>query len=258
MSVELPVRASAAGGALKTPVVIGTAGWSIPITERPGFPAEGSSLQRYAARLAGVEVNSSFHRPHRRSTWIRWADSVPDDFRFAVKMPREISHARRLRDAEEQVVQFLDEVAGLGGKLSILLLQLPPSLAYEEAVASRFLADLVRRTAARLVCEPRHPTWFDASADALLSALGVARVAADPARVAMAAMPGGWRGMTYLRLHGSPQIYRSAYGKERLRAYAEMASHERDCGRPVWCMFDNTAASAALGDALAMSALLAS
>ena len=212
-------------------------------------------MQRYAAHFDGVEINSSFHRPHRRSTWLRWAESVPDHFRFSAKIPKTISHGRKLVHADDELTRFLDEVGGLGSKLAILLLQLPPSLAYEAAVASRFLEGLIGRTNAQIVCEPRHASWFEPPADVRLLELGVTRVAADPAKVPAAAEPGGWRGLTYLRLHGSPDIYRSAYGEERLRTYAERVTCERANGRETWCIFDNTAASAGLGDAMTMKGL---
>jgi uncharacterized protein YecE (DUF72 family) len=240
--------------------VIGTAGWSIPANDRASFPDagpdSGTALQRYASVMRGVEVNSSFHRPHRRSTWERWAGSVPEDFRFAAKMPKTISHDLRLQDAVAPLERFLDEVSGLGGKLAVLLLQLPPSLVFDAATASRFLDDVTRRTDTRVVCEPRHASWFELEADAFLVDHTVARVAADPARVPAAASPGGWRGMTYRRLHGSPDMYRSAYGAGRLRDYASAIERDRAEGRATWCMFDNTAASAALGDALLLSRLI--
>jgi uncharacterized protein YecE (DUF72 family) len=236
--------------------VIGTAGWAIPAAERPGFPGEGSLLQRYATRLAGVEVNSSFYRPHRRSTWQRWAESVPDGFRFAVKVPKTISHDRRLTAVETSLIEFLDAVGSLGEKLAVLLLQLPPSFAFDAELFSAFVAATSSRTAVPLACEPRHASWFTPEADALLADRRVARVAADPARVPEGAAPGGWRGLSYWRLHGSPVMYRSAYGEARLRDVAAAITHDAAHGRPVWCMFDNTAASAAMGDALRLLRLL--
>ena len=236
--------------------VIGTAGWAIDSGNRPLFPSEGSALQRYAGVLRGVEVNSSFHRPHRRSTWERWGASVPEDFRFAAKIPKEISHVRRLADTHTRFEQFMSEADGLGPKLAILLLQLPPSLAFVEEIVASFLTMAASVTDVPIVCEPRHPSWFEREAGALLEAYQVARVAADPARVPDAALPGGWRGMSYIRLHGSPIMYRSAYGEDRLRAYAAQVTVERAAGHPVWCMFDNTASSAALGDALALVSML--
>jgi uncharacterized protein YecE (DUF72 family) len=233
---------------------IGTAGWSIPGPEAARFGPGASALERYATRFAGVEINSSFHRPHRRETWERWAASVPAAFRFSVKIPKTISHERKLIDCHDLVARFLDEVGGLGGKLGVLLLQLPPKLAFERESAEPFLTRLAASAVARLVCEPRHPGWFEPESDALLDRLGIARVAADPAPVPAAACPGGWRGLSYWRLHGSPRMYRSGYDDGRLEDYAALLREAEAGDRPVWCMFDNTAASAATGDALGLLA----
>lgn len=233
--------------------VIGTAGWSIAAASAGRFPAEGSALERYSAVFGGVEINSSFHRPHRRATWQRWAQTVPPDFRFAAKLPKTISHEKKLAGCGEAVERFLEESAGLGEKLSVLLLQLPPKLAFDPALAEDFLADLGSRTAARIACEPRNPSWFGPEADSLLARLRVARVAADPSVVPAAAEPGGWRGLVYWRLHGTPVMYRSAYGPERVEPYAAAAAAVLSEGGEAWCMFDNTASSAATADALALA-----
>ena len=236
--------------------VIGTAGWSIPGKDAAHFPREGTALERYAARFGGVEINSSFHRPHRTETWRRWAGSVPASFRFAVKVPKTITHERKLVGCADLVERFVAEVGGLGQKLAVLLVQLPPKHAFDAALAERFLADLAARSSVRIACEPRHPSWFDGPADALLDRLGVARVAADPAIVPAAGRPGGGRGLAYWRLHGSPRMYRSSYDAARIDAYAGLIRAALDQGREAWCMFDNTAASAATGDALALMARL--
>ena len=100
------------------------------------------------------------------------------------------------------------------------------------------------------MCEPRHPSWFDAEVDAFLSERRVARVAADPVRCEGAGEPGGWRGLSYWRLHGSPVMYRSSYA-DRIRRYAAQLTAAAERG-DAWCVFDNTASSAAAGDALAL------
>jgi uncharacterized protein YecE (DUF72 family) len=237
-------------------IIVGTAGWSIPAENRDAFPAGGSALERYAQQFGGVEINSSFHRRHRPSTWARWAESVPPDFQFSVKLPKEISHVRKLVDCDGLVTAFFEEVAALAEKLAVVLLQLPPRLSFDPAVAQPFLAMLLRQSPARVVCEPRHPSWFVPAPDAVLDKLGIARVAADPAPAPAAARPGGWRGLSYWRLHGSPHVYRSAYAPDRLPGYADSLRADHATERPAWCIFDNTAGSAAIGDALALSALL--
>jgi uncharacterized protein YecE (DUF72 family) len=234
------------------PIRIGTAGWTIPRQNAAEFPSEGTSLERYAARLPVAEINSSFHRPHRASTWERWRDSVPDDFRFSAKLPKTITHQARLRDCSDLLSEFLEQVSILGDKLAVLLVQLPPKLEFDRELADTFFADLKSRSSAQLACEPRNGSWFTPEADTLLIKHEVARVAADPAKFEGAAIPGGWPGLRYWRLHGSPVMYRSSYS-DRIGHYAEqlLASDAE-----AWCIFDNTASSAAMSDALAVDRAL--
>ena len=220
------------------------------------FPEGGSSLERYSAVLPCAEINSSFHRSHRPATFARWADAVPASFRFSAKLSKSVTHNQRLRDTSLLIDQFLAETAGLGTKLGALLVQLPPSLAFDAEVAEPFFAELRGRTVTRLACEPRHGSWLEPDADALLAAFGVARVAADPAKHPLFAQPGGCRSFVYYRLHGSPVPYRSSYEPERLQAYAAALQKEREAGKDVWCIFDNTASSAALGNALSIRDIL--
>ena len=236
-------------------VWVGCAGWSLPRSEQERFPGAGSHLERYAARFPAVEINSSFHRPHRPATYERWSASAPPAFRFSVKVPKAITHGLRLKEAEELLEAFLAEAGHLGDKLGCLLVQLPPSLQFEAAVADRFFAALRSRSSVATVCEPRHPSWFTPDADELLTRLGVARVAADPACVSAAAEPGGWPGLGYYRLHGSPRIYYSAYSEEFLETLAARLQEDAS-RRPVWCIFDNTTLGAATDNALALLARL--
>ena len=239
------------------PALIGTAGWTIPRDCAPAFDSEGSHLERYARVLDAVEINSTFHRPHRTSTYARWASSVPPGFRFCLKAPKTITHAARLVDCEPLFDAFLAESAPLGGKLDCLLFQLPPSFAFEEALALRFFGYVRARFERSIVCEPRHASWFDADADAPLSELRIARVAADPAKVAAASTPRGWRGLAYFRWHGAPRMYYSSYPEERLAALAAAVAEESGAGRTVWCMFDNTVTGAAMTNALSLRGRLA-
>src|SRR5882757_9365764 len=111
------------------PFRIGTAEWNVPSLYLDQVPPGGSHLERYARSLNAVEINSSFYRPHRRTTYRRWARSVPDDFRFAVKVPKAITHEASLADCHALLDRFVDEVTGLGDKLGVLLVQLPPKSA---------------------------------------------------------------------------------------------------------------------------------
>jgi uncharacterized protein YecE (DUF72 family) len=235
-------------------VTIGTAGWSIPRADAAAFPAEGTALERYARVFSGVEINSSFHRSHRSATWAKWAASVPAEFRFAVKIPKTITHQAKLQEVEDLVSQFAQEVAGLGAKLAVLLVQLPPKLSFDASLADRFFTGLRAVIKGEIACEPRHPTWFETAADNLLDRLRVARVAADPALGTAAALPGGWPGLAYWRLHGTPAMYRSSYTDTALGCYARQLQSAQHAGQAAWCMFDNTAASAATRNALSLVA----
>jgi uncharacterized protein YecE (DUF72 family) len=188
-------------------VSIGTAGWTIPRAVAEAFPGEGGHLARYSRRFNATEINSSFHRPHRPATYAGWAECVPKEFRFSLKVPRAITHERRLSDATDLFAGFLAELAPLEDKLGPLLVQLPPSLAFDAALADAFFGSGRERFSGAIACEPRHASWFTAPADDLLLRHKVARVAADPVLAEAADEPGGWRGLTYVRLHGSPRPY---------------------------------------------------
>ncbi|TPG50108.1 DUF72 domain-containing protein [Rhodanobacter glycinis] len=231
-------------------VYVGCAGWSISSTHAAAFAAGDSQLERYATVLNSVEINSSFYRPHRPATYRRWAASVPESFRFAVKMPRTISHLARLRDCQTLLETFLDEIGPLENKLGCLLLQLPPSLAWEPSIALPFLGLLRRLHAGPVACEPRHVTWFRPAMNRALREHGIARVAADPARLLRAAVPGGDQSLQYLRLHGSPRIYHDAYPDALLQRISHWLQRPSQCTTQRWCIFDNTALGHAVGNAL--------
>jgi uncharacterized protein YecE (DUF72 family) len=236
-------------------IYVGTAAWAIPREHAPSFPAAGSVLERYAAGLGAVEINSTFYRRHKPETFARWRASVPAGFRFAVKLPRTITHDARRAGARGALQDFFDDVRPLGPKLGPVLVQLPPSLAYEGRRAAAFFRALRSLHAGQVACEPRHESWFARGAERLLVEHGVARVLADPAQPPGAAVAGGAGSLVYLRLHGSPRRYYTEYGEERVAEYAAQA-RAASRGAVVWCVFDNTALGAATGDALTMARLL--
>jgi uncharacterized protein YecE (DUF72 family) len=237
-------------------VFVGCAGWGLPREAGPEFPAEGSGLERYAARLSAVEVTSSFYRPHHAETYARWAAGVPPEFRFAVKVPMTITHERWLVGVERELEMFLGQVAGLGDRLGCLLLQLPPSLAFDRKEAGAFFTSLRKRYAGPVACEARHSSWFGEAPERLLEDAGIAGVAADPAAVPGGRVPHGWPGLVYYRMHGSPVRYYSPYGSDGLDALAEHLTGHEHSGIPTWCIFDNTALGAAPRNALDLEARL--
>ena len=234
---------------------IGTAGWNIPRQSGHRFASSGTHLDRYSRALGCVEINSAFYRPHRPSTYARWAKSVPDDFRFAVKLTRTITHDMRLEAWRAPLDQFLDETAALGEKRGPILVQLPPSLGYSERTVQRFFDGVRRRHSGPVVCEPRHPTWFTRAVERVLVRYAIGRVAADPRCAATGDCPAGWTGVQYFRLHGSPRMYWSSYDAAALTTVARRLRAAAARGS-VYCIFDNTAAGFAAENALDLQAAL--
>jgi uncharacterized protein YecE (DUF72 family) len=228
-------------------IFIGIAGWSLDAKAKPLFGEGASHLARYATRFPAVEINSTFYRPHRVATYARWAASVPQYFRFAVKLPRAITHLARLKECETVLDEFQGQIAGLGDRLGPILIQLPPSLNFEAIIAEKFLRAMRARFAGGLVLEPRHRTWSAAEAASLLRQFQVVRAEADPAPVPNAAAHDGFR---YVRWHGSPVMYRSSYDDAALK----MLAGELEDGD--WCIFDNTAEGAAIRNGLDLRKLL--
>src|SRR4051812_1293005 len=226
---------------MATPLYLGTAGWSISSRYASTFATAGTHLERYAARFNSVEINSSFSASHQQITYARWARSVPAAFRFAVKVPRTLTHENRLENFTESLDTFLTAVSGLGNKLGALLVQLPPSLPFDESIANAFFAALLSKIDVPVVCEPRHASWNTPDVEAFLAERRIARVAADPAPWPEAAEPAGWRGLAYFRFHGRPRTYYSDYDAAALEAIRAQLESALTRSNEVWCVFDNTA-----------------
>lgn len=238
-------------------IAVGCAGWSLPRQEQHRFAQGESHLQRYASRFAVTEINSTFHRPHTARIYERWANAVPADFRFCAKLPKSITHEQRLVDGGAMLRQFLEEASPLGAKLACVLVQLPPSLSFDSAVAATFLEMLRKHWPGKAALEPRHASWFAPDADRLMRQWEVARVLADPVRYDGGRAPGGWPGFVYVRLHGSPRMYYSEYENSVMAALANrLRIAQTECDE-AWCIFDNTASGAAVTNALQLVEALA-
>lgn len=224
--------------------IIATAAWSIPENVADRFAKQGSGLTRYASVFNGVEINSTFYRRHKSSTFARWADSVPDGFRFSIKIPKEITHTRAMKDIVAPFDIFLTDIAPIGKKRGPLLCQLPPSLAFEADVLHTAFKTMRAADDSPIVVEARHKSWASNEALDLLKSYAIDRVLADPAPV----WPAGDfdTPSKYVRLHGKPKIYYSSYTKEDIRSFSELLEPDG------WCVFDNTASGAAVENALTL------
>jgi uncharacterized protein YecE (DUF72 family) len=229
-------------------VRVGTAGWSLPRAAASRFPSTGRHLERYSQAFLCAEINSSFHRPHAAATYAKWRDSTPAGFRFAVKMPRLITHELKLQNGRQPLVDFLAQSGALEDKRGPILVQLPPKLSFDDGVVLPFF-EMVRSVyEGPMVCEPRHPTWFTPSVSVVFERYRIARVAADPPPTPAAATPAGWEGMAYFRLHGAPRKYWSRYDEGYIESLVASLRALR-VPREIWCVFDNTASGAAIENA---------
>ncbi|WP_342118211.1 DUF72 domain-containing protein [Pseudoduganella sp. OTU4001] len=247
-------------------VTIGIAGWSLARPDVELFPpaGSGSALARYAAVFDAVEINSSFYRPHRPETYERWANSVPAGFRFAVKLPRTVTHEKRLQDVDAELDRFISEAGTLGEKLGWVLVQTPPSLRFDAPAAEALFAGLGARLAniphghsggPSLACEARHGSWFTLEATELLRRLDVIRVVADPPAGEPGPFAPAMADASYVRLHGSPHIYRSIYEPERLAKVAAWLARQQ--GQAL-VIFDNTMSMTQARQAIQLRDLLTS
>jgi uncharacterized protein YecE (DUF72 family) len=192
---------------------VGTSGFSYKEWKGPFYPddlANADMLRFYAQRLPAVEINNTFYRMPKASVLEGWAAQVPEDFRFAIKASRRITHIKRLKEPVDETRYLLDTLGALGARLGVVLFQLPPNLKKDLARLDAFLALLGRRVPAAF--EFRHESWEDDEVAACLAARGAALVAAEteeredtPLRATA--------GFTYLRLR------KMAYTEAELRAW---------------------------------------
>lgn len=181
---------------------------------------------------------------------------MPTSFRFAVKVPRAITHEAALCSPRAALDVFFGDVRGLGSKLGPVLVQLPASVLFQPRRVAAFFRTMRQLHGGDVVCEPRHESWYEPAASAVFADYDIARVQADPLRPANARAPDESSSLLYFRWHGSPRRYWSAYDDERLSRLTTQVTNSL-VSRSTWCMFDNTASGAAAGNALRLAAMLA-
>ncbi|HXS46251.1 MAG TPA: DUF72 domain-containing protein [Solirubrobacterales bacterium] len=183
-------------------VRIGCSGWSYKSWRGGIYPQSLPAsrwLGRYAEIFDTVEANATFYRLPKRKTVEGWVEQTPDDFLFAVKASRYLTHMRRLRDIEDGVARFWEPLEPLreARRLGPVLWQLPESLHRDDDLLASALDAL---PPARHCFEFRHPSWFVAAIRALLEQRGASLALGDDARRDLPpARPVGQ--LAYLRLH---------------------------------------------------------
>lgn len=241
---------------------IGISGWRYTRWRGTFYPT-GLAQRRelaYAGRcFPSVEINGSFYSLQRPESYQSWHDETPDDFVFAVKGPRFVTHMKRLRDCEQALANFFASgVLRLGEKLGPILWQLPPTLRFDDAVLDAFLSSLPRDTEAALALarkrdttlmhgrtdlsidrkrplrhalEMRHPSFCDPSCMKLLRKHKVGVVVADTAGK-FPYLEDVTADFVYLRLHGDAQLYASGYSDHALDRWGERIAAWAAGGEP--------------------------
>lgn len=231
---------------------IGTAGWSIPKEFRKYFPDEESQLASYSQIFNCVEINSTFSKIHKGTTFEKWALITPDHFEFSLKLHRSFTHESDLKPKLTELKNNLLLMGELGTKWKVLLLQFPGKQDFNEKKMGRFYENIRKYFDGSIVLEPRNLSWLSQESKALMKEYKISKVVADPERCphdSKNILSTG--GITYVRLHGNPVIYKSSYNKNFIRnLHQELSTYKK-----TWCIFDNTALGKATGNALALRSM---
>lgn len=230
--------------ACRSRLYVGTSGWNYDDWREEFYPPDLKArdyLGHYARHFRTVEVNYSFYHQPTPRTYRNWAAQVPDDFVFALKANRFITHLRRLRDAGDAWRRFVDNALELGAHLGPILLQLPPSFRPDPGVLQAFLEEHARLESARslrLAFEFRHAGWFDQTIQALLQAHGAVLVRGHSQRYPLAP-PVEAADFVYLRFHGPGRLFASSYTDEALAGWAAEIRRSLEHRRAVFAYFNN-------------------
>jgi uncharacterized protein YecE (DUF72 family) len=237
-------------------ILIGTSGWHYSSWRGPFFPRElmvKHQLQYYATQFSTTELNGVFYRTPSLESVANWRDTTGDDFVFAWKASKFITHWKRLSDKSRNSLELIeDRLRILGRKAGPVLFQLPPHFEADAERLARFIKLLSRRQ--RYAFEFRNPGWYDAKVLNLLASSNIALCLSDHNDA-----PAPWErtaDFLYIRGHGPGGRYKGHYTAKILENWADsIATWERQ-RRDVFVFFDNDQKSAAPKDAMRLKALL--
>lgn len=240
---------------------IGTSGWMYKDWGARFYPKDlkKGHLQFLAREFTTVEVNSSFYHLPLKSTFKKWREETPDDFIFAVKISRYITHRKKLHGVSESVATFMARAKGMGDKLGVVLVQLPPFLKYDKKLLENFLK-VLKKYRARFALEPRHQSWMEPGGEvrALLKKAGVALVFPHSAKIP--SFKPEAKNITgdfaYVRFHGPSEFAASRYGARRLAPWAKRIRGWRRKKLDVFVYFNNDKNGHAIDDARTLKRLL--
>jgi uncharacterized protein YecE (DUF72 family) len=237
---------------------IGTSGWNYQHW-KPCFynniPAK-QWLSFCASQFNSIEVNSTFYRLQSEKTFQRWYQDTPENFRFAIKANRYLTHTKRLRNAADSILLEKQHASSLNDKLAVVLWQLPANFSINLNRLNDFIVALKSWDTVRHTIEFRDPSWFDDSVSDLLCQNNIAVCQSDAGNWPL------WQCFTadfvYVRLHGKPQTYASNYSVTKLENWANQMKLWLKQNRDVFIYFDNDTEAKAPFNALSLQKLLQS
>ncbi len=237
-------------------LLIGTSGWVYQHWRGLFYPPElpqAKWLPFYSERFNTVEINNSFYRLPSKAAFERWHRQTPNDFTFAVKGNRFITHMRKLRSVEEPLRRFFEAVCGLGEKAKVILWQLPPMLKADHERLREFLRVLPKGY--RYAVEFRHPSWWiDRASIKVLEEFGCAFCIPSapmlPKEIILTS------DFSYIRMHGWNQLYSGCYPMSELRWWAERISEMLRNGIDVFVYFNNDVNAYAIRNAEELANLI--
>jgi len=238
-------------------VRIGTSGWSynhwVDVLYARGLPT-ARRLTRYAEVFDTVELNASFYRWPKDSTFLTWRDQLPAGFAMSVKAHRGLTHYRRLASPEPWIERFERCWKLLGDRHGVLLVQLHPEQQRDDERLDSFLRSVP--PSIRVAVELRHPTWNDPAVYALLESRRAAYVVMSGA--GLPCIPQATTDLVYVRMHGPDPdaLYAGSYPEQDLRWWADRVAEWDSDGRNVWMYFNNDLGGHAVRNALALRGLL--
>jgi uncharacterized protein YecE (DUF72 family) len=238
---------------MKSQIRIGTSGWNYPHWKEIFYPTDcpkSKWLEYYTRHFDTVELNATFYRQPKVKTFENWYLRAPENFLWAVKANRYITHIRRLKEPQESLGRFYEGISVLKEKLGPILFQLPPSLSYDEDVFQQFCKYL--DPAHRYTLEVRNPAWIDDRLFAILEEHNMAFCIADTAD-RFPYQEAVTTDFVYIRLHGSQKLYASEYSEEELKNWAKKI---KKWGKETYVYFDNDFSGYAVKNAKRLRELL--
>lgn len=229
-------------------ILVGTSGFSYDHWRGLFYPekmAKAKWLEFYATQFSTVELNNPFYRLPSEEAFARWRDCAPDDFVFALKVSRFITHIKRLKNTGEASVTFITRAKILGGKLGPLLYQLPPSMHRDDEVLDSFLSTLPGGL--RHVVEFRHPSWLEDEVFQILRRYNIGFCIFDMPH--FAGPVAATADFAYVRFHGSTALYSSRYTDEELADWANKLAHLSAGLKEIYIYFNNDIGGFAVANA---------